>query len=159
MQPASDAFLATDSNQSMRYSLLDDIQEFIGLAWSALVMLVGLVSVILLLVTVQLDGDLDGDFLNRQWTGRFAPLVLTLFILAVYPRLRRQYMNAINAFRYLLVREETTFEQMVAEMAPLNRRHELMAAGIGVIMGWGINNPLMASPQWTQIYSMALNGL
>ena len=30
---------------------------------------------------------------------------------------------------------------------------------MGVIGGWEINNPLIASPQWTQIYSMALNGL
>lgn len=77
-------------------------------------------------------GDLPG---NDSWRGLLVAPVVIIYIMAIAPRLERMGKSVLNALRSSVLVDDKTFDRIVLKATTVSLRDELLAIGVGLMVG------------------------
>ena len=96
------------------------------------------VSLLLLLLpfaAAYLDGILEPFLRQGEWRIFLLSPAIIVYILLVSPRMERMGTEVVRDFRPLVASDDEAYESLVQEATRTNPVHELVAFGIGAILG------------------------
>ena len=125
-------------------NLLDRLMKFSRMPWYWATAIAAAVLLIFLILVVYLDGFFVlGTAVSELnfWRHLLDSPVMAIYILMVYPLMRRLRNRAIQVFQPLLSREEGVSDQLTTEVFMLSRRREWGAVLIGIVFWIVVEQP------------------
>jgi hypothetical protein len=132
-------------------SLVDQLVGYVALPRRALALAVACLLVLLLFLAVFMHGGVAVGGRWGLWKMGLEPAVV-LYILAIYPPLRRRWTLAIDAIRSLTDRPE-----LVEHAHAINRRGEWSALLLGAAFSVWVTDPWHIDGRWLLLYIFASN--
>lgn len=96
---------------------------------------IAVLFIISLLFAVFLDGVYDEFTKSFSWRGLLIPSTIIVYILAVAPGMQRMEKRVLHTFQAILLMGDAEFEGMIHQTAKIESRRELIAIGIGFMIG------------------------
>jgi hypothetical protein len=113
---------------------------------------------LLLILAAFLDGSLGYLSELKFWQSLLDSPALIIYILVVYPFMWRLWQRAVKAFQPLLPPDDSTPNQLTAEVPALNRRWEWVALLIGVVFFISVIQPWdwnwVSGELWLHVYEL-----
>src|SRR5262245_60625047 len=105
----------------------------------------------LFLILAYLDGYMAELTAKGQWWNTLTMPVLLSYLFLIQPFLRRQLAQAIHVFQAKVPFNEHV-RRLELRTYSLNRRRELFAVGLAILIGWVVLDPPLASPYPSKIF-------
>jgi hypothetical protein len=112
-------------------TLIEELAERTGLAWSKLTLVVVVVMILSLVGAAYLDGVLAHPLHAGFWRIAVGSPAIIAYALLLQPSYRIWRDNAIKAFRPLVPVSDDQFRRSLAGASLFNRRREWLAAAVG----------------------------
>jgi len=121
---------------------------------SRVALVISLLLILLPFVAAYLDGILDLFIRQGQWRIFLLAPAIIIYILLITPRMDRMGSEVVQAFRPIVAVDDETYEGLVREATRTNPIHELIAFGLGAILGVAsvLASDLNTSLIWTASY-------
>ena len=86
-------------------------------------------------VAAYLDGTLNELIRRGNWRVLLLAPSLTIYIWYISPVMVRVGNDVVRSIRPLILLDDESFDEIVDESSRINPKHELLAFGIGAILG------------------------
>lgn len=127
-------------------------------SWLLATLLIGSSFYLLFLVTAYLDGFIFTLFQNEHWWNSLVFPILTIYLLLMYPPLRRLLAQSIQTYRSMVPYNDR-FRRLETEAYSLHTRREWIAFGLGSLAGWLIIDPWGKHTHLSQIVYEAIGDM
>ena len=136
--------------------------RYIGRTRSTSAKVTVILAILLLpLIAAYLDGVMDSFISDGNWRAFYlAPTIIT-YIWLVSPIMTRTGDQVVEAIRSLAILDRAEFNQVVQEASQVKPTHELIAIGIGIIIGIAsiLTSEIDGVTTWLTIYWILSTGL
>lgn len=147
------------AEKSHNNNLLEAFVKRLHLPWYGVTTAVAVILVLLLIIIALLDGALTQRFEWNFWRAGLQPLVIIIYIFAIYPLMKRLWDRAILVYLPLLNLEEGTQSDLIVNLSKSNRHWEWIALISGAVFAVGISQPWAWVNQWLDGYVTLTNML